>query len=377
MAVIALDLRVRTRAFMNGASITTWVNRLALPCLVAVGAALRLFDGGRLSLRLDEGQSLHFALLSLKPYDATYQHTPSLFQAAAADVHPPGYLLLLHEWIARFGTDTVVLRIPSELAAIATIPLLYLLARRLYSHHIGLLASTLGAASPFWIWHAQEARMYSFLVLFATAATLGLVYAIEDRRIWGWVLFTLATGFGIYFHYFAFAVLAAHLVYVGIRASRLGLSVLKPAALVLAFLSVAYLPWIWMLVHFYRGAGDPNLAPPDAYAPLLLLSDFLLGHLTGDGCLAVACVPGPGCRKFWCSSELAGPLAMDHPSRADNRCFRVVPDLEADSLGPLSHRRDARSLHSSGGRGGENPSRADPSGRHRLDSNPDVARAGR
>jgi len=279
MAVIALDLRVRTRAFMNGASITTWVNRLALPCLVAIGATLRLFDGGRLSLRLDEGQSLHFALLPLKPYDATYQHTPSLFQAAAADVHPPGYLLLLHEWIARFGTDTVVLRIPSELAAIATIPLLYLLARRLYSHHIGLLASALGAVSPFWIWHAQEARMYSFLVLFATAATLGLVHAIEDRRIWGWVLFTLATGFGIYFHYFAFAVLAAHLVYIGIRASRSGLSVLKPAALAMALLSVAYLPWIWMLVHFYRGAGDPNLAPPDAYTPLLLLSDFLLGYL--------------------------------------------------------------------------------------------------
>src|SRR5439155_562386 len=109
------------------------------------------------------------------------------------------------------------LRLPSELAAIATIPLLYLLARRLYSHHIGLLASALGAASPFWIWHAQEARMYSFLVLFGTTATLGLVYAVEDRRIWVWVLFTLATGLGIYFHYFAFAVLAAHLVYVLIR----------------------------------------------------------------------------------------------------------------------------------------------------------------
>jgi len=279
MAIIALDFRIRTRAFMNVSTVTKWANRLALPCMVVVAAALRLYDAGRLSLRLDEGQSLHFALLPLKPYDATYQHTASLFQAAAADVHPPGYLLLLHEWIARFGTDTVVLRLPSELAAIATIPLLYLLARRLYSHHIGLLASALGAASPFWIWHAQEARMYSFLVLFGTAATLGLVYAVEDRRIWGWVLFTLATGLGIYFHYFAFAVLAAHLVYVVIRASRLGLAVLKPAALALAFLSVAYLPWIWMLGHFYRGAGDPNLAPPDAYTPLLLLSDFLLGYL--------------------------------------------------------------------------------------------------
>ena len=112
--------------------------------------------------------------------------------------------------------------------------------------------------------------MYSFLVLFGTAATLGLVYAVEDRRIWGWVLFALATGLGIYFHYFAFAVLAAHLVYIVIRASRLGRAVLVPAASAVAFVSVAYLPWIWMLVHFYRGAGDPNLAPPDAYTPLLL-----------------------------------------------------------------------------------------------------------
>jgi len=279
MAVIALDIGIRRRAFVNVTAVSNWANRLALPCLVAVAAALRLYDAGRLSLRLDEGQSLHFARLPLKPYEAIYQHTPSLFQASAADVHPPGYLLLLHEWIARFGTDTVVLRLPSELAAIATIPLLYLLARRLYSHHIGLLASALGAASPFWIWHAQEARMYSFLVLFGTAATLGLVYAIEDRRIWGWVLFTLATSLGIYFHYFAIAVLAAHLVYVVIRASHLGRGVLKPAALAMAFLSVAYLPWIWMLVHFYRGAGDPNLAPPDAYTPLLLLTDFMLGYL--------------------------------------------------------------------------------------------------
>ena len=97
MAVIALDFRIRARAFMNVSAVTKWANRLALPCMVAVAAALRLYDAGRLSLRLDEGQSLHFALLPLKPYNATYQHTASLFQAAAADVHPPGYLLLLHE----------------------------------------------------------------------------------------------------------------------------------------------------------------------------------------------------------------------------------------------------------------------------------------
>src|SRR5258708_835039 len=256
MAVVGLEPG-RPQRGLDKSVAAAWARRLALPCLLAVATVLRLYDSGRLSLRLDEGQSLHFARLPLKPYDAAYQHTPSLFQAAAADVHPPGYLLLLHEWIARFGSDLATLLLPGELAAIATVPLLYLLALRLYGQHVALLSAALGTVSPFWIWHAQEVRMYSFVVLFGVAATLGLVYAIEDRDPWGWMLFLLATGLGVYFHYFAFAVLAAHLLYIGLRAWRLGLAILKPTAAVPAARLVAYLPRRWMLVHFYPRAGSP------------------------------------------------------------------------------------------------------------------------
>jgi uncharacterized membrane protein len=54
------------------------------------------------------------------------------------------------------------------------------------------------ALSPFWIWHAQEVRMYGFLVLFAVAATLGLVEALEHGRTQGWWLFTPATVLGAF-----------------------------------------------------------------------------------------------------------------------------------------------------------------------------------
>jgi 4-amino-4-deoxy-L-arabinose transferase-like glycosyltransferase len=252
---------------------------LALALIVYASAWLRLHGSGDLSLRLDEGQSLHFATLPLQPFDGDYQHTPSLFEAAAADVHPPGYLLLLHWWAGHFGTEPATLRLPSELASIATIPVLYLLAARLYGRRVGLLAAGLAALSPFWIWHAQEARMYGFLVFFAVAATLGLVEALEHGRTRGWWLFTAATVLGAYFHYFALLVLAAHIAYTAVRLRRLDPQRLLPGLTALITIAALYLPWVYMLSAHYRGAGDPALAAPNVYTPLLLMSDFLLGYL--------------------------------------------------------------------------------------------------
>jgi len=257
----------------------TWAIRLALAAIVSFGAWLRLHGSGELSIRLDEGQTIHFAQLPLQQLDSAYQHTPSLFQAVAADVHPPGYILLMHWWIGRFGTDPVMLRLPSELASIASLPLLYMLGTRLYGRRIGLLAAGIGALSPFWIWHAQEARMYSFLVFFALGATIGLIEALEDGRGRGWILFTICTALGLYFHYFAFAVLAAHVLYGVVRSWRLDFARVAPGITALITVVALYVPWVWMVGVYYRGAGDPSLALPNVYSPLLLLSDFLLGYL--------------------------------------------------------------------------------------------------
>jgi mannosyltransferase len=278
MAVIAMDSAFRRQALARARAATSAIGP-TLAAIIGVAAGLRLSASGDLGLRLDEAQSLWVAELPLTSHSVAYQHTASLFQMAAADVHPPGYFLLLHWWIGVFGTQVETVRLPSELASLVTIPLLYVLATQLYGRRVGLLSAAFGALSPFWIWHAQEARMYAFVVLFAVAATLGLVLGFEMGRTGGWLLFAIATALGVYFHYFAFVVLAAQLVYMAFRAWRLERRRLLAALAALLAVAVLYAPWAWMLARYYRGAGDPSLSAPDIYTPLLLLSNFVLGYL--------------------------------------------------------------------------------------------------
>lgn len=259
------------------------VSILIVEVLTAVAAVLRLWHGDVQSLRLDEGFTLRWATSPLSPimHGKTLLR-PSLFQLVGADVHPPGYFLMLHFWIQAFGTNLEVLRLPSEIAGIAAVPVLYLLAATLYNRVVAVFAGLMGAVSPFWIWHAQEARMYSFLLLFTLLSTYGLVVAFERRQRWGWALFFLASLLAIYTQYYAFLVLFAQALY-GITAWRRH----RPRqyaiwAGCLALLAVSYIPWGLVFLANYRGATDPNLTAPNLYTPLILLSNFLFGYLSAN-----------------------------------------------------------------------------------------------
>ena len=211
--------------------------------ITGVAAWLRLWHSTWQSLRLDEGFSIRWAAWPLQPVvQAGKTVAPSLFQATASDVHPPAYLLMLHIWMRAFGTDLATLRLPSELAGIAAIPALYLLGSALYGRLAGLYAALLGAISPFWIWHAQEARMYSFLLLFTILGSYGLVSALEGGRRWGWLLFFMASLLAIYTQYFAFTILAAQAVFVLIYRRHYGWGQLLTGASCLLLLAVSYLP---------------------------------------------------------------------------------------------------------------------------------------
>lgn len=76
------------------------------------------------------------------------------------DFHPPTYYLLLKLWAQVFGTSEVSLRIPSLIAAVLSIYILYVLGRRLVSGKFGLLAALFLALNPLHIYYSQEVRMY-------------------------------------------------------------------------------------------------------------------------------------------------------------------------------------------------------------------------
>src|SRR5690606_29589650 len=124
--------------------------------IALVGAGLRLFMLEKQGMWLDETFSVWLANQSLGQM---------LQWIVKIDQHPPLYYLLLHGWIARSGDTAYYVRLLSVLFGVATIPVIYLIGKRLSGSVVGLAAAVLLAFSPFHIRFAQEARMYTLLAL--------------------------------------------------------------------------------------------------------------------------------------------------------------------------------------------------------------------
>ena len=98
------------------------------------------------------------------------------------DQHPPLYYLLLHYWIKLNGDTPYDVRLLSALFGAATIPIIYLIGKRMSGAVMGLAAALFLAISPFNIRFAQETRMYTLLTFNAAAAIYALVRLLTDSR---------------------------------------------------------------------------------------------------------------------------------------------------------------------------------------------------
>jgi 4-amino-4-deoxy-L-arabinose transferase-like glycosyltransferase len=181
-------------------------------------------------------------------------HDDELFLYAIVKDHSLGQVLsMVHDtektpplgfvlpWLFAHGGDlTIPLRIPSLIAGIASVPLVYLLGRRT----VGRAAATVGAAwfaiSPYQIYYSTGARAYAEVAAFVILATLALLLALEKRRLRWWALYVVGATAAVYSHYIAALVLvpqAAWALWTHRESAREQL--LAHAAVV-----VAFLPWL-------------------------------------------------------------------------------------------------------------------------------------
>ncbi len=155
------------------------LSRSQIPDLGATGVVLLILFG--LALRLarlafqplwwDEGYSVWFATHPLAQMAAL----------TAQDIHPPFYYALLHGWAAPLGTSPTALRLLSVVVGVLTIPLLFLVARRMLSARAALLAAFLLTINPLHIYYSQEVRMYGLVALLSVAILAAAWRAFELR----------------------------------------------------------------------------------------------------------------------------------------------------------------------------------------------------
>jgi mannosyltransferase len=141
--------------------------------ITLIGGGLRVFLIGNKGLWLDESFSIWLGNQSV---------VNMLQWIVKIDQHPPLYYLLLHFWIALQGDAPGSVRLLSALFGTATIPVIYLIGKRMSGVVMGLVAAVILTLSPFNIRFAQDTRMYTCLTFNAAVAIYALVRLLTDSR---------------------------------------------------------------------------------------------------------------------------------------------------------------------------------------------------
>ncbi len=169
------------------------VERALLALAILSGAALRMYQLGLKGFWGDEiwtAERSQWGVAEIVNFSLDHTVGPWTYLAGRAAL-----TLLGMQW------QEFVLRWPSVIGGVLAIPLVWALAHRLWRRWAGLAAAALLAVSPYQIWYGQEARYYTWLVLFSLASTYFLYRAFEEpRRTAWWAGFAVATALNVYNH---------------------------------------------------------------------------------------------------------------------------------------------------------------------------------
>lgn len=240
--------------------------------IVAVGTVLRLVALGHKSFWIDEIASV---VIAQKPSSAFWHFL----------WHDEGnmalYYVLLRPWL-HFGSSEGMVRLLSVIPSVLTLPVLYLLSKRLVGRRTAMLAAALFALNPCAIACSQEARAYSFLLLAVVISTYSFVRLIEDPSYRYAAAYGIIAGITCYFHYFGVLVPAAHAV--SLMAMPRGKRLWKPYSVSALILVVLAIPVLWM-IHA-QDIGHLSWVQPTS-----LLEAYHLGvFFAADGGKAVGAV---------------------------------------------------------------------------------------
>lgn len=261
--------------------------------LILLAYTLRVYGLGYQSLWRDEVDAIRFSTGIIM----------DLWQALPQAGHNgPLYFLILHGWRALTGDTEFALRYLSVAGGVLAVALIYRVARQFgWGKNGSLLAAALAATSPYLIWYAQEAKMYSWLCAVILAAVYAFYAALSDQKSAGrWtVVFVAATSLSFYLHILAPLMLAVYGLWAIPVWSQIRVHwqrwLLAAAALTLPYVPLilwqAPLLWtdfnsghpfypfpqqMWLLLHFYstgvlRSPAGPYLI---ALTSVLALAAF-------------------------------------------------------------------------------------------------------
>ncbi|MBU6234052.1 MAG: glycosyltransferase family 39 protein [Acidobacteria bacterium] len=236
--------------------ITDWVRKnwasysLGAVIVVDIVAGLYLRFSTNSHMWLDEVLTVNIAQGSYSNIIADLRH----------DGAPPLFYFVLHHWMQLFGSSDSVVRSLSGVLSVITLPLVYVVARRLRDRQTAAIAVAVASVTPYAIYFATETRMYS-MVMCEVALFLFVWTAPWKRRdIRHITALALITSSLLYTHYWTLYFTATVMVW-SLWHSRDGVSpqafVHRQRVLALAVGAALWLPWVGIFNEQRVHTGTP------------------------------------------------------------------------------------------------------------------------
>lgn len=211
------------------------------------------------------------------------------------DVHPPLFATILWLLVHLTGsTAEWVVRLPSMLAGVAFIAVMYAMARDLWDRRTAVVAGFVAAIAPIPVWYSQEARMYAIWMLLVTLTAWAQIRILRRDEAGGrrggtwraWIVFCLGSVGLLYLQWFAvLVILTQHAIFAVTALRRRSVRLARPWLVcvgVVVALFVPLVPFLADQIHTVVASPDGGNAPgqtgaaasgvstqaPDIYAAL-------------------------------------------------------------------------------------------------------------
>lgn len=294
-----------------------------MTAILLLGAGLRFFQLNEVPLRGDEAFTvLHWMREPLS-------HT--LAEIATVDPQPPLAYALYRVFGLVIGSSEPLVRLLPALLSMLGIPALYGIGKRIGGRHVGLVAATLFAISPVFIWHAQDARNYGIWAAFSALALWSALRALDRNRAGDWALFIVIQIAACYLYYLELLFLGALTVVVLLDIRREPRKVLH-WFIALAFVGLALAPW-FIQPRLLSSSGYTGTA--GQFDLTLYLTWFLPSLLFGEA------IPGHRDLIFTAAAlvtVVAGFALLWRPNRRAVRLLALYSVLPLIALGIISTR---------------------------------------
>lgn len=207
------------------------MSRITFFLILILGILLRIAALNGHDFWFDEALTYHFAKLDLA----------SLLTVVAADNNPPLYYILIH-FLLKISSNEIFLRLPSLVASILTVAVLWRLSP---------IAASLFSVSPLAIYIGTEARLHSLATFLGILSYYFFLNVLKKSNLKNIALFIITLTFGIYTQYYLALLLIPLLIITFFKKGRLLWIFSIPLTLLL--------PWLIFSFSFpHNGCWCPN-----------------------------------------------------------------------------------------------------------------------